>query len=454
MFPLILFPYMTRTLGPAGYGVLGYYESLLSVIVVWAAFGVPYYGLRLLSKTTIGDANQSNAVLHLLLINFCMALVGLVGYLVYVLLKPMQIGPWQVTALYGFIILVYMFHADWYFQSQEQYSFLVKRTFYLRLYVLVSSVLLVHSEQHLMRYVVISAINYALIAMSAGWQLRTLFRYWRWDPPLFKTLLKALWPFALLGLLGAVYISLDTILLARLGQVVALGHYSVAAKIVRLGLNVFIAASIVFFVRLFRTEVDKSLQADSLLLTLHLSIPIGALLFFFAEPVIRFVSGDHYLPAVSILQWFSLLWVIVPFHDFFNIQVLMVHHREKALVYLYGAACIMSLVLNLVLVNYWFTLGAVWAILITETFVLAAGIWLSRGYFNLSRGILLQLASCLLIFPVAAGVRYLTSKYQWPPVVELTIGITVSLLVYAAIQWWLLKNSFWKKLAAAASRRA
>ncbi|HPZ88399.1 MAG TPA: hypothetical protein PLQ32_09865, partial [Flavihumibacter sp.] len=102
---------MTRTLGPAGYGVLGYYESLLSVIVVWAAFGVPYYGLRLLSKTNIGDANQSNAVLHLLLINFCMALVGLVGYLVYVLLKPMQIGPWQVTALYGFIILVYMFHA-------------------------------------------------------------------------------------------------------------------------------------------------------------------------------------------------------------------------------------------------------------------------------------------------------------------------------------------------------
>lgn len=445
---------MTRTLGPAGYGVLGYYESLLSVIVVWAAFGVPYYGLRLLSKVSIGDANQSNAVLHLLLINGCMALTGLVVYLLYVLSKSVQIGNWQITALYGFIILMYMFHADWYFQSQEQYAFLVKRTFFLRLYVLVSSVLLVRSEQHLVRYVVISAINYALIALSAGWQMRALFPYWHWDPALFKKLLKALWPFALLGLLGAVYISLDTILLARLGKVTALGHYSVAAKIVRLGLNVFVAASIVFFVRLFRTEVDRSLQADSLLLSIHLSIPIGALLFFFAEPVLLFVSGDHYLPAVPLLQWFSLLWLIVPFHDFFNIQVLMVHHREKTLVYLYGAACLLSLVLNLVLVPYWFTLGAVWAILVTELVVLLAGILLSRKYFMLSRGIWLQLLSCLAAFPIAALVRYALHGYALAPLPELLAGVSASLLLYALLQWVVFRNGFWRKLAQAASRRA
>ena len=38
LFPLILFPYMTRTLGPQGYGVIGYYESLMLVVNVWAAF--------------------------------------------------------------------------------------------------------------------------------------------------------------------------------------------------------------------------------------------------------------------------------------------------------------------------------------------------------------------------------------------------------------------------------
>lgn len=445
---------MTRTLGPAGYGVLGFYESLMSVLVVWAAFGVPYYGLRLLSKTSIGDRNQSNAVLHLLLINISMAAIGVVAYLAYVFTRPVQIGNLSITLLYGWVIMVYMLHADWYFQSQEQYAYLVKRTFILRVYVLVSSIWLVRQEADLMRYIVISAVNYSLIAASALWQMRTLFSSWKWDPKLFRSLLRALWPFALLGLLGAVYISLDTILLARLAQVSMLGHYAVAAKIVRLGLNVFIAASIVFFVRLFRTEVDKALQADSLLLTLHLSIPIGAMLFFFAEPVIRFVSGDSYLPAVESLQWFSLLWLIVPFHDFFTIQVLMVHHREKSLVWLYAFASLLSLVLNLVLVQHFYTRGAVWAILITETVVLVAGIWLSRPYFRVDARLWAQFAGCLSIFPVGYGIHRLVSQWQLVPLAELLIGVSISLLLYAALQWWVIGNVFWRKLLASASRRA
>ncbi|MFT4025134.1 MAG: oligosaccharide flippase family protein [Flavihumibacter sp.] len=454
MFPLILFPYMTRTLQPQGYGILGYYESLLSVVAVLATFGVPYYGLRLLSKASVGDVNQSNAVLHLLLINCCMALIGMLGYILYVLSRPIQIGSWQITALYAFIILVYLFQADWYFQSQEKFAYLVRRTFFLRLYVLVSSLLLVRNEQHLTRYVVISAVNYALLAFTTIWQLRALFSHWRWNAALFKRLLTALWPFALLGLLSAVYISLDTILLARMGQVTALGHYSVAAKIVRIGLNVFVAASVVFFVRLFRTEVDRSLQADSLLISLHLSLPIGILLFFFAEPVIRFISGDQYLPAVDLLQWFSLLWLIVPFHDFFTIQVLMVHHRERALVYLYGAACVLSLVLNLVFIAHWFTQGAVWAIVLTEAFVLIAGMWLSRRHFRLNRDMLLQVVSCFAILPIAAALRYVAGRYYLSPFAELLAGVTGSLLAYVLLQWRVFRNPFWRKLVYRANRPA
>lgn len=244
IFPLILFPYMTRTLGPAGYGVIGFYESMMLVVNVWAAFGVNYYGLRLLSKASIGDINQSNTVLHLLLINLLMAFLGMLVYLVYVLNKPVQIGSKEITFLYAYIMVIYMLHADWYFQSQEKYRFLLKRTFLLRLFVLVSTLIFIRNPQHLLYYIIISAINYSLLAGTALWNIRDLFPQFKWDPVLFRQLVAALLPFALLGVLSSLYFTLDTIILARTGKVTDLGHYTVAAKIVRLGLNVFIRTAL------------------------------------------------------------------------------------------------------------------------------------------------------------------------------------------------------------------
>nr|WP_214457331.1 oligosaccharide flippase family protein [Flavihumibacter fluvii] len=453
IFPLILFPYMTRTLGPAGYGIIGFYESMMLVVNVLAAFGVNYYGLRLLSKSAIGDNDQSNTVLHLFLINVLMATLGMLTYLAYVINRTVQIGSGEITFLYAYVMVIYMLHADWYFQSQEKYKFLLQRTFILRLFVLISTLIFIRKPEHLMYYLLISAINYTLLAGSTIWNIRDLFPHWKWDPALFRKLLKALLPFALLGVLSSLYFTLDTIILARTGKVADLGQYTVAAKIVRLGLNVFVGASIVFFVKLFRNAVDKRLQTNSILMTIHLSIPIGALLFFFAGPTIQFVSGENYRPAISLLRIFSLLWIIVPLHDFFNIQVLMVHHREKLLVILYAIASLVSLVLNLLLIPVWFTTGAAIAVLITESAVLVAGILLSRPYYKISRKVAKELVICLAAFPVAMLMARFAEIITENDFLQLAIGITGFVAVYFSLQMIILKNDFWLNLLHIASEK-
>lgn len=446
IFPLILFPYMTRTLGPAGYGVIGFYESMLLVVNVLAAFGVNYFGLRLLSKTFIGDNDQSNTVLHLLLINVLMAALGVLAYLGYVLNKPVQIGSRQITYLYAFIMLVYMLHADWYFQSQERYRFLLMRTFLLRLFVVVTTLLLVKSPENLHIYIIINAINYFLLAGSAIWNMRDLFSHWKWDPALFRKLLRSLLPFALMGVLSSLYFTLDTILLARTGEVAALGQYTVAAKIVRLGLNVFIGASIVFFVKLFRSDVNEELQTDSLSMTINLSFPISAVLFCFSPQVIDLVVGSHYKPALELLQIFSLLWLVVPLHDFFNIQVLLVHHKEQSLVILYAMAGIVSLLLNLAMIPIWFTRGAAWAIVITETAVLIAAIILSWPYYRINPKTGREIVLCLAAFPLAYGTAVLAAYSTSSMLLQLILGLSSFGILYLFWQIGIAKSEFWQKL--------
>jgi O-antigen/teichoic acid export membrane protein len=442
IFPLILFPYMTRTLGPSGYGVIGYYESMFLVVNVWAAFGVNFYGLRLLSKSAIGDTDQSNTVLHLLLINTMMAVAGILVYLVYIHFKPVQIAPKEITLLYAYTMLIYLFHADWYFQSQEKFKFILQRTFFLRLFVLVSALIFVKKPEHLIYYIIISAVNYTLIALASWWNMRDLFSHWKWNPALLKRLYIALWPFAVLGVLSSLYFTLDTILLARYGKVADLGHYTVAAKIVRIGLNVVVGASLVFFVKLFRSNVDKELQSDSMRMTMHISFSIAALLFFFAAPVIQFVSGNSYHPSIDLLRIFSFLWLVVPLHDFFTIQVLMVHHREKLLVILYASATIVSLALNLLLIPVWFTKGAAAAVLITESLVLIVSILLSRQYFSIEAGMVKDFLCCLAAFPAAYGSYRIAVQFSNSAFLQLVAGMILFLASYIFLQLVIFRNRF------------
>ncbi|MCU0384391.1 MAG: oligosaccharide flippase family protein [Flavihumibacter sp.] len=435
---------MTRTLGPEGYGIIGFYESLMSVVMVLSAFGVQYYGLRLLSKTAIGDAREANSVLHLILINLVMAFLGVVCYSIYLFFKPAFIGSGTIAFLYGFIMLQYMLHMDWYFQSQERFQLLLTRTLIARLLVLSASLIFVRQPSDLIYYIIISACNYLFISSVAVYNIRDLLPYWKWDYALFKKLLRALAPFAVLGVLGSVYFAFDTIILARIGQLKELGYYTVAAKIVRIGINVFSGASVVFFVKLFRSSVDKRLQSDSLLTTIHLSYPIGAILFFFAEAVIFFVSGVEYQPSIHLLRIFSLLWLVVPFHDFFVLQVLVLNHKEKWVLFIYLAATIVSFLLNLFLIPIWFSTGAAWAIVISETLVLILGIYLSRNYFFINKQQWLEIAGVLFVFPITYGVFKLTNQFVSSPLLNIIAGTGITLALHILLQLTAFKSRIWK----------
>ncbi|MCG7860044.1 polysaccharide biosynthesis C-terminal domain-containing protein, partial [Flavihumibacter sediminis] len=100
-----------------------------------------------------------------------------------------------------------------------------------------------------------------------------------------------------------------------------------------------------------------------------------------------------------LLQIFSLLWLVVPLHDFFTMQVLVLNHREKWVLLIYLAATIVSFLLNLFLIPIWFSTGAAWAIVFSETLVGVLGIYLSRNYFFINKQQWLEIMGVLVVFP-------------------------------------------------------
>jgi O-antigen/teichoic acid export membrane protein len=69
LFPLITFPYLARTLGPAHIGVINFAESFAKYFILLAALGIPIYGVREIAKHAKDKSILSKTFSEIFLIN-------------------------------------------------------------------------------------------------------------------------------------------------------------------------------------------------------------------------------------------------------------------------------------------------------------------------------------------------------------------------------------------------
>lgn len=129
-------------------------------------------------------------------------------------------------------------------------------------------------------------------------------------------ILTTAWPFGLMGLMGAIMLNTDTIMLGWLRSASEVGYYSVAQKLILLS-YVFpqlIATSV--FPPLTRAvmadgAIAKNLLEKSVAFVMLAAIPIAIIGFLLAAPIITLVFGEAYAPAIPAFRLLALTILIV-----------------------------------------------------------------------------------------------------------------------------------------------
>src|ERR1700749_4945938 len=73
LFPLITFPYVTRTLSDASIGKYFFIDALTQYFIIVSAVGIPYYGIREIAKVKGAAQARSKLVMELLCIQMALA---------------------------------------------------------------------------------------------------------------------------------------------------------------------------------------------------------------------------------------------------------------------------------------------------------------------------------------------------------------------------------------------
>lgn len=254
-----------------------------------------------------------------------------------------------------------------------------------------------------------------------GYSKRVVRIRYKFDPEIFS-IFKSGMPFFLFSLFSVIYYRIDAVMLASFTTEQVTGWYGGAFRffdIVMVLPLLYKTAIFPVFSKLWDNKkgVLESAVAHSMRLMILLGIPVAALIFIFAEPIIQFFMGiDAYAPSIIILQIFALSIPFIYIDIILGSALMGAANRQKAWAVIGLVAIFINIFANYLLIPYTQEAflnggtGAAVATLITEIFVMLSAFYLlPKEYLQTFRSsyILKPLsATVLMVLPVILLLSY------------------------------------------------
>ena len=453
IFPLISFPYASRILGRSGIGTVNFIDSFTQYFILFAALGIPLYGVREIAKIKEDTHKLNNTFNQIFGIHIVSAIIFSCIYLVLALLLP-QLKNEMSLVLVGITIIIFnVVSLEWFFQGINEFSFIAIRSIIVKgaSVILLFVFLKPHSPPFI--YYLITASVFVINGIVNLYYLTKKVKIKIVNLEL-KKHIKPLVVILSSTLAISVYVLLDNILLGVFKGNSTVGIYSTSVRIVKIPMVLISAMSTVIIPQISRAYNENRISDLNLLAHKSFSficligIPICFGLYVTSDFLIYVFAGSEFTEAIGVLKLLSPLVFLIGLSNLFGLQLLTPTGNEK---YLLRAVCIgmvFSLALNLLLIPKFSYVGSAIANIITECVVTGLAYYYSRQFFTISidyKIVFQAVVVAALFIPIDFFVRLFHISY----ILQEIIIIATCSTIYLAVFLFILKNNYLNDLMAA-----
>lgn len=448
VFPLVIVSYASRILGASGIGIVSSAQNFVTYFSIFAALGIPSYGVRLISQTKKDPEKCNRSFTELFVINLFSTLTCTVLY--FILLNVLNIKTTVLNYIFSTLIILNVFNIDWLYEGFEKYDYIAIRSLIVKGISLVLLFWLVKDKQDIAMYALIvcfgTAGNYILNMFSLNKYVHFQFA----DLNL-KQHMKVIIAFFGSVIAIEIYSLVDVSMLTYYTNSEVVGWYSNASKIVKMLANTITAIGAVMLPRLsfcfmeHRTKDIRKITVNFLDATLTIALPASVGICLVAKDIVLLLFGSEFLPSVSTIIILSPLIILMPLSGGIFGQLLLTSENENKYLLCVGAGTIVNCILNYFFIKTMSYNGAALASVITELIVNIAMIIYSSKIIRLKiniKGILKALIGTVMMFVFVYLIqKFILSKVVISVVASLLIKILVAVLVYFAVLF-ILKQKF------------
>lgn len=440
VLPVLVFPYVSRRLGPANLGMVDFATAVVSYFLMFATMGIPVYGRIACAKVRNQEQRLQKTVCELMYIGLLLDAVTILTLLLAVFLVPRFHAYRVLLLLNGLTVLVSAVSLEWLHGALERYQYIALRTMGLKLLSVALIFLLVHSPQDAVLY---TAINVLVQVLTAFMDLALVRKHVRFFPLKELNLRRHFTP-VLMFFTSSVAVTIaahtDTVMLNLISGEYHTGLYTFSARIKSMLLALMSAGLDVVIPRLSlayhegRHRDFRTLLRTVGLFTFVVACAMWAFFTAFSWEAVNILGSAAYESAAAIVMALVLSLPVLSFNFTLGIGVLHTIGRERLYARTMLISCLVNIIANLLLIPRFQGVGAAAATLVSETVNLALYYRYSRDYlkdtFSHSR--------CLPILAaaVAAGALcYVGKAYLLPgqPLWQMLVFLIVYLIIYCPL---------------------
>ncbi len=371
----LLILYAARILGTEGYGIFSYAMSLAAFFGIFSDIGLS----SLLTREVV---KQPEKVSSYISTTFFIKLAILFSTLIIALIfAPMTITVIEVKTLIPLAMFLLIFDNFRSFgfsitraqNKMEIEAILSTLTDVLIVGISMTILFLNPSAWWLsLAYVVGSGLGTGIVFWTIRKNLTGITK--SFDKTLVKPILSSAWPFAIMSVLGAFMINVDTIIIGWFSSAHELGLYSAAQRVpLLLYVVATLFASSIFpiFSRLVHTGETskiKELMEVSLKSIMMVAFPLAIGGMLLAKPITELIFGSAYeqaWPTLSLL----MLTIILVFPGVLISNAIFAYDKQKSFIFSTGIGAGVNVILDLILIPIYGIIGSVVATLSAQLLV-------------------------------------------------------------------------------------
>ncbi len=433
VFPLIVYPYISRVLGVANIGLVNFIDSIINYFILFSMMGITIMGIREIAISKNNPKRLNETFSSLLSLNTISTAITLVFLILTTLLIPQLRQNYNLMIVGAIKLTGNLFLIEWFYKGIEDFKFITFRSISVRFIYVISVFLFVRKSDDVIIYFLLTSLSIVLNAIINIIYSRKFVSFSLQDINLRKYI-SSFFTLGLYMLLTSMYTTFNITYLGFTSGDIQVGYYTTATKLYSISISLFSAFTTVMMPRmsslLAENKIDEfkhKYQQSISILTL-LTIPFIIFVLFFAKEIVYIISGPGYEGAITPMRIIIPLMFVIGYEQVLVIQTLMPLKKDKIIFRnsIYGA--IISIAINIAIVRHMGATGSAINWVICEFFIFI----LSQSAVKKSLQIELNMKEILLTIskyiPLCLIYYILSAKIQKPIVITIT-GL-LCLIVY------------------------
>lgn len=448
VFPLITFPYITRTLSVNDVGKYNFSSSIVSYFLLFAALGISTYAVREGTKLRDKRKEISEFASKVFSINLASTLLSYVIMGVVLIAVPKLHAYTYCILILGIQVFFTTLGTEWIYTIFEEYAYITLRNIVFKLISIALLFIFVRKPEDYLHYAAITVVastgSYFLNFIHARkfCDIRVVLHF-NW-----KELLKPIMIIFAANVAVQIYVSSDTTMLGFIKGDYLVGIYSVSVKVYNTVANVLGGFLVVTVPRLSMLMGQERMGEyhDVLKRVMNtmmvLAAPCMIILFALSNIVVLVIGGQNYTRSISSLRILCIALGFKLFSTIFNDCVLIPAKREVRSMYNFIFAALLNIGLNIIFIPIWGELGAAFTTVLAEGSTAFLNFYFGRDIIiksirnkDFSRNVITVAIGSGLLIVVCCVCNWLFQDV-W---IKFAIILLLSCLLYGTVLW-ILKN--------------